>query len=744
MNRMTLGWMAVVLASCSMTSQSEPSADGSFSEVDDRFAALVLEDEAGGAERSEMRQSAKPSFANLEGAAPEPEEAEAPRDLADGVRADEPDDGGATRAWFPETFLWRPRIETGDDGVAEVDVTVPDRLTEWRVLGLAHTRGGRQAGDVHSFVSVKELYVDPVMPTLLYVGDRVELPVQAVNTTDTPRSAEVQVKADGALSGGGFQRVDLRPNGTLTRRVSLDATAAGTGFVSATLPGLDAVRRDVRVVPRGKPHTGAAGGSVSGSRSFTLKGPSGADPATQELAVTVYPGGFAVLQAELERLGAGGRSADPAYGFSVASHLDALALAAGTEVDPEAVRRLQQRSWQRVVREAGLNPDEDDLVHLLAGLRDAEGHALAVERRGLWAERLTELQRPDGTWAPMDRGTVQALTAQTAVTAWALPEGEDTDLARSRAEGALERLVMQVEDPYTAAVVLAAGAVSGTQAERLEGVVLDAIVERPDGSRTVAVPPRVMGPWGRPTASEMLAWTRMALADRDDLTWRDDLVAELMTGYGPQGFGAGRADVVALEAVVDALPTLPEPVDVVLLADDEEVARDRLDPAQPRRPVTLRTRPGAKDPSYTLRVEGPAAGLAWTADLRSWTDWPEQSSSQGIEATWKPGRLTAGRIGTVELVVSAPRGVRPLLRAGLPAGTWVDVDTLTANPAVDRAVLKDDHVEIELTSFETAEVVDIPVRVQPAFAGRFSTRPLEVRSAGRSDFLPPSTWVVGG
>ena len=44
---------------------------------------------------------------------------------------------------------------------------VPDRLTSWRFLALAHTRGGAQAGTVASFVGTLPTYVDPILPPFL-------------------------------------------------------------------------------------------------------------------------------------------------------------------------------------------------------------------------------------------------------------------------------------------------------------------------------------------------------------------------------------------------------------------------------------------------------------------------------------------------------------------------------------------------------------------------------------------------
>ncbi len=89
-----------------------------------------------------------------------------------------------TRSWFPESFLWMPLVQTDASGQAQVEVQVPDSLTTWRVLGLAWSPGGAQAGDVMTVLSTKDAYVDLAVPASLYTGDELELPVQVVNTTD--------------------------------------------------------------------------------------------------------------------------------------------------------------------------------------------------------------------------------------------------------------------------------------------------------------------------------------------------------------------------------------------------------------------------------------------------------------------------------------------------------------------------------------------------------------------------------
>ncbi|MFP2903118.1 alpha-2-macroglobulin family protein [Corallococcus sp. 4LFB] len=158
MIRRSMGQSAAALA-------GDASFDGMASESLQRKtmksfgSANAYDDEGGsrgGGGRAEPPKAAAP-VAEM-AAPPEPEMEEAPGDAVGGK------DGAAaapTRAWFPETFLFEPLVVTDANGQATVPVRVPDRLTQWRVLALAHSRSGAQAGAVTSFAGTLPTYVDP-------------------------------------------------------------------------------------------------------------------------------------------------------------------------------------------------------------------------------------------------------------------------------------------------------------------------------------------------------------------------------------------------------------------------------------------------------------------------------------------------------------------------------------------------------------------------------------------------------
>ncbi|MCA9493506.1 MAG: hypothetical protein KC621_26425 [Myxococcales bacterium] len=672
-----------------------------------------------------------------EAAEPEPME-----DGAEQADAGEGESAERTRSWFPESFLWRPLVETGDDGVAELDVTVPDQLTTWRVLALAADASGQQSGAVHTFDSTLPVYVDPVVPGWLYAGDRIDLPVQAVNTSDHAVSARLSLHAEGALGGEGVATIALSPGGSDVRSLPLRASGAGEATVMARLSAgsdSDAAERTFPVLPTGRPVERNRGGTLTDDRTFALAGPDRADPSTEQIEVVVFAGPLAVVQAEVARVNGGARPEDGAYGFALASFVDELSAASGVEVDEKLDRRLKILAWQRVVRDLRA-PDANTAADLLVSMRDVDGHEQAEGALPILISAVTRGQRADGAWARRDRSTLQEILVNTAFVGRSLDE--DQQGSRLRASGFLERFLHEVKDPYTAAVVLASGLLDGDAEEPLRKLLADAIVDDADGVPTVHVPSDVVDMWGvRPSASEMLAWTVLALPeDHED---RGDLAARLMQRWDARwGFGAGRADAIALEAVVSALPGAPDPVDLTLTVGDA-VARGRLDPSQPKLPVLLTVRPGSGAEEVSLKASPAVPGLAFVATRRSWVPWTDEDRLRGVEVEVDAGRLTVGEEGHLHLTLSAPSGTSLHVEQGLPAGAVVDPQLAQRYPRLSGVRVLQDRLMFDTASFGAGEILEVDVPVTPAFSGTFATAPLLVGTRGSEPVpMAPLVWTI--
>jgi hypothetical protein len=748
-----------LLASCATYGDAEPPMEGLTQSVEvakaERSRGFGGAPEADDAKEFEEAEAAPmappPAPAPRPRPSPGREKADkrqlklAAADGDDGVQAEpaEPADEVATRSWFPESMLWEPLVETGDDGVAVVPLTVPDQLTTWRVLALAHDREGQQGGAVHSFDGTLPVYVEPVMPGWLFAGDELLLPVQAVNASGAAVAGRIEVMATGAVSGRGIAEVSLSAGGSTVRSLPLSVDAAGDAVVKATLfagEHSDSAERRVRVREVGRPVEGAAGGVLSGERSFTVAAPDGADPRTDRVEVLVFPGPLAVVQAEVDRVAGGATSPYGAYGFAVATHARRLGASMGVDIDASTVRALQIVAWQRVVR-AARAPSTGQAADLLLALRDVEGHELAEGLRDRLVQTVVAGQRADGTYSRDATSTAQRVVVETALAAMALPPSEQG--ARLRAAGAIERLMPQIDDAYTASVVVASGLVGPEVSEELRSVVVKALEER-DGRYRLSVPPNVRNAWGAPVGlAEARVFAALALEGHDA---RGDLVAALMQDWSARhGFGAGGVDPLALKAVVEALPGVAAPVEVVLRADGRELARGMVDPTQPRVPVVLAGPLGGGTGALTLSAEPEVPGLAYVATRRSWVPWTNDDRVPGVDVEVSTRSLAAGRTGELVIEVAAPKGARLTLEQGLPAGVVVDEGALAgrlAGQLVGHSV-QQGSLELRTRAFTAGEVMRLVVPVTPAFGGRFATEPLWVSvDGGPSTSLPPLVWEV--
>jgi hypothetical protein len=637
------------------------------------------------------------------------------------------------REWFPEAFLWQPSVATDADGTAHLDVRVPDQLTTWRILALAHARNGQQAGAVETFDTRMPVSVDPVVPDWLYVGDVVRTPAQVVSMGD-PFVGRAEVRASGSLSGLGGGAVSLSSGGSRVVWTGLTAEQSGSGSVTAELfagDRVDGAERVVSVLPAGRPVTKQVGGGLSGPRTLGLDDP---DASEQRIVVQVFPGPLAVFQSELERVG---DSPPGAYGYALIDGIRTLSESAGVEIDEPGLRRLRIRSWQRIVRQ-GRSPDLATATELLLGLQNPTD-PLSEGMRDRMVRTIESNQRGDGTWASDARSTLQQVLVQTAATSLAMPDTASG--AQIRAQGAIERNLPSIDDPYTAAWVLAADLVGPSMRPKLQERVLEGITERGDGSRRWSTSGgSLRNPLGRsPSRAEMLAVASLALADRDDLDWRADLVSELLQSWSAdRGFGAGALDPVVLKAVREGLGTIDGPVAIAVAIDGEQVASGAVDPSQPHLPAVLEAMRGGK---MTVSAEPPVPGLAFVATHTAWKPFTGAEALPGVEVEVASGPLVAGRTGALTLTAAAPSGVTLEIVQGVPAGTAVEV------PADVRSLLTEHRVEadrvvLKTRAFGAGEIMDLRLDVTPQYAGRMSTRPLELKAAGSEAQLAPFVWTV--
>ncbi|WP_375770497.1 hypothetical protein NR798_06260 [Archangium gephyra] len=663
------------------------------------------------------------------------------------------------RAWFPETFLFEPLVVTDASGSASVPVKVPDRLTNWRVLALAHSRSGAQAGAVSGFAGTLPTYVDPVLPPFLRAGDVVRVPVQVVNTTGTPVTRPLKVEAQGAAVEGGSRTVTVPAAGSVVEYVTVRAAQPGPVTLRASLGGTDSVVRTFDVWPTGRPVAETHGGTLAAPRTLELAGAEDAVAGSERVRLLVFPGALGVLRAELSAASGRGGVAEDGYALLLAGRAPELLKSLGATADAESLKHMSALAGQRVLR-AGRAPDVATAALLAeAALAHPDNPVLARLGERL-SGQVASAQRPDGTCQGADGWTLQRLLVATAECTRAVRAGAGSEAGRRRASGfgarvagAFERYVARVQDGYTAAAILASGGVSGTVRDALRKQVREAIRSRQDGSVYLPVGAGVVRADGRvPSEAEATALAVLALVDDKEAPLAD-LGTSLLADYRPErGWGDGRANLVGLQAALALFKEpLPSQVRVVLERDGKVVTEGTFDAKALREVLALEgaAAGSAGKHSWTVRAEPAVPGLGFSLTLGAYVPWRASETGRGLELSVKgPAEVKVGMPAEVTVQAASPAGMALTLRQGLPAGVQVDrasLDALVSQGKVTSYEVEDGAVSLELPPRGVAEPFSARFRVVPTLAGSLqagasSLTPVNVPE--QVFHVPPATWAV--
>ena len=167
-----------------------------------------------------------------------------------------------------ETAFFYPQLTTDAEGRVAVKFTLPESLTTWRFMGLAHTKDICYGTLEGSAVAQKEVMVQPNMPRFIREGDEATITARIFNTGDHDISGKATLRLINpetdavvyeqtepfALGAGATTTASFRmsfataPSSLLICQV----TAAGEGFSDGEqhyLPLLPATERVIVTVP---------------------------------------------------------------------------------------------------------------------------------------------------------------------------------------------------------------------------------------------------------------------------------------------------------------------------------------------------------------------------------------------------------------------------------------------------------------------------------------------------------------
>ncbi len=143
------------------------------------------------------------------------------------------------RSDFRETAWFATHLETDENGEASINFTLPESVTEWKFMALAHTSKGASGEVSDVFTAKKKLMIEPFSTRFLKVGDTVHLPVKVSNLSGKEQNVKVEMKLIEAIAG---KTIDL-----LSYQASIDlkdnqSEAVDWKFSAPAKPGIYTIR----------------------------------------------------------------------------------------------------------------------------------------------------------------------------------------------------------------------------------------------------------------------------------------------------------------------------------------------------------------------------------------------------------------------------------------------------------------------------------------------------------------------
>ncbi len=198
------------------------------------------------------------------------------------------------RRRFADTAAWAPSVITGTDGIAVVNVELPDNLTTWRAVARGVDRADLVGEARGSLVVRKDLLVRIDTPRFLTKGDRATITATVHN--DLGRTADVGIRVTGrnaVISGSSAVVRTFAPGEIHSQDVELSAASRGQVRLTATVRtegAEDATESMVQVLPHGLRSMVGRSGEVLDQEFVTLNLPEGILPGTKEFRITLSPG----------------------------------------------------------------------------------------------------------------------------------------------------------------------------------------------------------------------------------------------------------------------------------------------------------------------------------------------------------------------------------------------------------------------------------------------------------------------
>jgi hypothetical protein len=102
--------------------------------------------------------------------------------------------GPQIRRDFRETAFFYPALKTDENGDVMISFTVPESLTRWKLMGLAHTKDLKYGRFSKEIITQKELMVVPNPPRFFRQNDQMEFTAKLVNLSNHALKGDVELR----------------------------------------------------------------------------------------------------------------------------------------------------------------------------------------------------------------------------------------------------------------------------------------------------------------------------------------------------------------------------------------------------------------------------------------------------------------------------------------------------------------------------------------------------------------------
>ncbi|GAB2857058.1 alpha-2-macroglobulin family protein [Hymenobacter ruber] len=106
-----------------------------------------------------------------------------------------------TRTDFRETAFWQPALRTDKNGDIVLEFQMPEAVTRWQLLALAHDKALHSGQLARQLVTQKEIQITPNAPRFLRQGDTFTFPAKFSNLTDHATTGTAQLFLLDAATG---------------------------------------------------------------------------------------------------------------------------------------------------------------------------------------------------------------------------------------------------------------------------------------------------------------------------------------------------------------------------------------------------------------------------------------------------------------------------------------------------------------------------------------------------------------